>query len=226
MLAAFQASGGGNYGSRRVSAVLKAQGLAAGRCHTRRLMRQQGLKARWRRKFTRATNSRHDLPVAGNILDRHFKPEAIDRAWVADITYIRRARGWLYLAAVMDLYSRKIVGWATAPTMPAELVCAALKMAIDLRQPGPGLIGHSDRGSRYAGQLHQALLSHHGLSASMSRKANCWDNAVMERFFLSLKMERVWQRTYANAAEASIDINHYIVAFYNTHRLHSTLAYL
>lgn len=224
VLAAFQASGG-NYGSRRVSAVLKAQGLAVGRCRTRRLMRQQGLKARWRRKFSHTTNSRHDFPVAGNILDRQFKPEAIDRAWVADITYIRTARGWLYLAAVMDLYSRKIIGWATAPTMPAELVCAALKMAIDLRQPGPGLIVHSDRGSQYAGQLHQALLDRHGLIASMSRKANCWDNAVMERFFLSLKMERVWQRTYANPAEASADINHYIVAFYNTRRLHSTLGY-
>lgn len=224
VLAAFQASGG-NYGSRRVSAALKAQGLAAGRCRTRRLMRQQGLRARWRRKFTHTTNSRHDFPVAGNILDRQFKPEAIDRAWVADITYIRTTRGWLYLAAVMDLYSRKIVGWATAASMPAELVCSALEMAIDLRQPKPGLIVHSDRGSQYAGHLYQALLKRHELTASMSRRANCWDNAVMERFFLNLKMERVWQRNYANHAEARADINHYIVAFYNTHRLHSTLGY-
>ena len=224
VLAAFQASGG-NYGSRRVSAALKAQGLAVGRCRTRRLMREQGLKARWRRKFVHTTNSRHDLPVADNILDRQFKPDAPDRAWVADITYIRTARGWLYLAAVMDLYSRKVVGWAMAPTMPAELVCEALKMAIDLRQPAAGLIVHSDRGSQYAGHLYQALLKQHQLIPSMSRRANCWDNAVMERFFLNLKMERVWQRSYANHSEAITDINQYIVAFYNTQRLHSTLGY-
>jgi len=220
VLTAFRASGG-NYGSRRVSAVLQAQGLSVGRSRARRLMREQGLKARWRRKFVHTTSSGHDLPVAENILDRQFRPAAIDQAWVADITYIRTARGWLYLAAVMDLYSRK----AMAPTMPAELVCSALKMALDLRQPGPGLIVHSDRGSQYAGHLHQALLKHHKLVPSMSRKANCWDNAVMERFFLNLKMERVWQRSYANHGEAIADIANYIVAFYNTHRLHSTLGY-
>ena len=222
--AAFQASGD-TYGSRRVSEALKAQGLAAGRCRTRRLMRQQGLKARWRRKFIHTTNSRHDLPVAENVLNRQFEPACADRAWVADITYIRTARGWVYLAAVMDLYSRKIVGWAMAPSMPAELVCQALQMAIDLRQPSPGLIVHSDRGSQYAGHLHQRIIKHHKLVPSMSRKANCWDNAVMERFFLNLKMERVWQRSYANHSEAITDINQYIVAFYNTQRLHSTLGY-
>lgn len=222
--AAFQASGE-TYGSRRVSEALKAQGLAAGRCRTRRLMRQQGLKARWRRKFVHTTNSRHDLPVADNVLNRQFKPACADRAWVADITYIRTARGWVYLAAVMDLYSRKIVGWAMAPSMPAELVCQALQMAIDLRQPSPGLIVHSDRGSQYAGHLHQRIIKHHKLVPSMSGKANCWDNAVMERFFLNLKMERVWQRSYANHSEAITDINQYIVAFYNTQRLHSTLGY-
>lgn len=224
VLAAFHASGG-NYGSRRVSAVLKAQGLAAGRCRIRRLMRKQGLKARWQRKFVHTTNSRHNLPVAANILDRQFKPAAPDRAWVADITYIRTTRGWLYLAAVLDLYSRKIVGWAMAPTMPAELVCTALQMAIALRQPAPGLIVHTDRGSQYAAQLHQDLLKRHKLVPSMSRRANCWDNAVMERFFLNLKMERVWQRRYANHHEAIVDITHYIVVFYNTQRLHSTLGY-
>lgn len=222
--AAFQASGG-NYGSRRLSVTLKAQGLPAGRYRVRRLMRQMGLKARWKRKFIHTTNSRHDLPVAANVLDRCFKPSAPNRAWVADITYIRTERGWLYLAAVLDLYSRKVVGWAMAPSMPAELVCTALRMAIALRQPAPGLIVHTDRGSQYASQIHRDLLARHGLVASMSRKANCWDNAVMERFFLSLKMERVWQRRYANPAEAIVDITHYIVAFYNTRRLHSTLGY-
>jgi len=222
--AAFQASGG-NYGSRRLSASLKAQGLPAGRHRVRRLMKQQGLKARWKRRFVHTTDSRHDLPVAPNVLDRRFTPAAPDQAWAADITYIRTERGWLYLAAVLDLYSRKVVGWAMAPTMPAELACAALQMAIVLRQPKPGLIVHTDRGSQYASQAHRDLLAKHTLVASMSRKGNCWDNAVMERFFLSLKMERVWQRCYANPTEASADISHYIVAFYNTQRLHSTLGY-
>lgn len=221
---AFQASGG-NYGSRRLCVALNAQGLAIGRYRVRRLMKQQGLKARWKRKFVHTTDSRHDLPIAANVLDRRFSPNAPDQAWVADITYIRTDRGWLYLAAVLDLYSRKIVGWAMAPNMPAELVCTALQMAIALRRPRPGLIVHTDRGSQYASQAHRDLLAKHNLVASMSRKGNCWDNAVMERFFLNLKMERVWQRHYANHNEAIADITHYIVAFYNTHRLHSTLGY-
>ena len=125
----------------------------------------------------------------------------------------------------MDLYSRKVVGWAMAPTMPAELACTALQMAVVLRRPNPGLIVHSDRGSQYASQAHRDLLSRHGLIASMSRKGNCWDNAVMERFFLNLKMERVWQRDYANHGEAIADVTDYIVGFYNTVRLHSKLGY-
>lgn len=221
---AFEASGG-NYGSRRLSAALKARGLSAGRHRVRRLMKEQGLQARWKRKFVHTTDSRHDLPVAANVLDRQFNPAAPNQAWAADITYIRTDRGWLYLAAVLDLYSRKVVGWAMAPNMPAELVCTALQMAIALRQPQPGLIVHTDRGSQYASQAHRDLLNRYGLVASMSRKGNCWDNAVMERFFLNLKMERVWQRRYANPTEAIDDINHYIVGFYNTHRLHSSLGY-
>lgn len=222
--AAFHASGG-NYGSRRLSAALKAQGLSAGRYRVRRLMKQNKLQARWRRKFVHTTNSKHDLPIAANILNRKFTPSGADQAWAADLTYIRTERGWLYLAAVLDLYSRKIVGWAMAPSMSAELVCTALRMAIALRQPKPGLIMHTDRGSQYASQAHRDLLDRHHLVASMSRKGDCWDNAVMERFFLNLKMERVWQRRYANHAEAGADITQYIVGFYNTHRLHSTLGY-
>jgi transposase InsO family protein len=172
------------------------------------------------------TDSRHSLPIADNVLDRQFRPAVANVSWVADITYIRTRSGWLYLAAVMDLFSRKIIGWAMAPSMPAELVCAALQMAIAQRNPPPGLIVHSDRGSQYASETHRALLAHHGLRASMSRKGNCWDNAVMERFFLSLKMERVWQRAYANHAEAIRDVADYIVGFYNNVRLHSTLGYL
>jgi transposase InsO family protein len=222
--AAYLASGG-NYGSRRLMASLRAQGLCIGRYRVRRLMHWYGLRARWRRKFVHTTNSRHGLPVADNVLQRQFRPVAADRAWAGDITYVRTRAGWLYLATVMDLYSRKIVGWAMAPHLQADLVCQALSQAIEARRPQPGLLVHTDRGSQYASESHRALLARHGLVASMSRKGNCWDNAVMERFFLNLKMERVWQRDYANHAEAVRDISDYIVNFYNETRLHSTLGY-
>jgi putative transposase len=222
--AAFEASGR-SYGSRRLSQALKARGLAIGRHRSRTLMRINGLRSQWKRKFVHTTDSRHGLPVAANVLDRQFKPAAPDQAWVCDITYIRTRSGWLYLAAVLDLHSRRIVGWAMAPSMPAQLVCAALRMAIVSRQPKPGLLVHSDRGSQYASEAHTQLLAQHGLIASMSRKGNCWDNAVMERFFLNLKMERIWHRDYANHEEAKADIADYIVGFYNTVRLHSTLGY-
>ena len=217
------AASGKVYGSRRLSAVLCAQGLRIGRHRVRRLMREHGLRALWRRKFVHTTDSGHALPVSANVLARRFNPSGPNQAWVSDITYIRTRSGWLYLAVVLDLYARKVVGWAMAPTMHAELVCAALQLAIAQRQPTPGLIVHSDRGSQYAGALHQALLARHGLVGSMSRKGNCWDNAVMERFFLSLKTQRVWQRDYANHAEAMTDIADYIVGFYNSVRLHSKL---
>ena len=178
------------------------------------------------RKFCCTTDSNQSLPVAANILNRRFNSAAPNVAYVTDITYIRTRSGWLYLAIVLDLFSRKIVGWAMAPKMPAELVCAALRMAIQQRQPAPGLIVHSDRGSQYASDLYQALLDQHGFVCSMSRKGNCWDNAVAERFFLNLTMERVWQRDYANHAEAKIDITAYIVGFYNCERLNSVLGNL
>jgi putative transposase len=222
--AAFEASGR-NYGSRRLSAALRANGLQVGRYRARQLMRSNGLRARWRRKFVHTTDSRHELPVAGNVLARRFRPGCPNEAWASDITYIRTRSGWMYLAVVLDLFSRKIVGWAMAPSMPAQLVCTALNLAIGSRQPAPGLLVHSDRGSQYASQAHTELLSRHGLVCSMSRKGNCWDNAVMERFFLNLKMERVWQRDYANHAEAQKDVADYITSFYNPVRLHSTLGY-
>jgi putative transposase len=222
--ALFMASGR-TYGSRRLQAALKTQGIQHGRYRVRQLMKKHQLRPTWKRKFVHTTDSKHDLPIAANILNRQFNPEAANRAWAADITYIRTRRGWLYLAAVMDLYSRKIVGWSMAPNMPAELVCSALQMAIAQRQPTAGLIVHSDRGSQYASAAHRAVLAQHGLVMSMSRKGNCWDNAVMERFFLNLKMERVWQRDYANHSEAMTDIADYIVGFYNNVRLHSSLSY-
>ena len=220
--AAFAASGN-TYGSRRLQAALCAQGLVIGRYRCRSLMQAHGLHAQWRRKFAHTTDSKHAMPVAENVLERQFARANPNEAWVSDITYIRTRSGWLYLAAVLDLHSRKIVGWALAPQMPATLVCAALQMAVAQRNPKPGLVVHSDRGSQYASSQHQALLAKHGLVGSMSRKGNCWDNAVMERFFLNLKMERVWQKDYANHAEASRDVADYIVNFYNAVRLHSTL---
>ena len=223
--AAFHASGG-SYGSRRVQAALADQGVRIGRFRVRRLMREHSLKVCWKRKFVSTTDSKHHLPVAENVLNRQFEPAASNQAWVSDITYIRTGAGWLYLAAVLDLYSRKIVGWAMAPSMPASLVCSALQMAIAQRNPPAGLIIHSDRGSQYASAEYQALLQRHELVCSMSRKGNCWDNAVMERFFLNLKMERVWRKDYANHGEATRDIADYIVEFYNARRLHSALGYL
>ncbi len=214
------------YGSRRIVEELKAQNVVMGRFKVRRLMREAGLKPVWKRKFVNTTDSKHDLPVAENLLNRQFNPPQPNRAWTSDITYIRTRAGWLYLAAVMDLHSRKIIGWAMSPAMPAALVCQALRMAIGQRQPPVGLMLHSDRGSQYAGHEYQALLGQHGIVCSMSRKGNCWDNAVMERFFLNLKMERVWQRDYANQMEAEKDVTEYIVGFYNCTRRHSALGNL
>ena len=214
------------YGSRRLRTAMAERGLAMGRHRVRTLMRLNGLRPVWGAKFVNTTDSKHALAVSPNVLNRQFEQAMPNQVWVADITYIRTRSGWLYLAAVLDLHSRKIVGWAMAPEMPAALVCAALQMAIAQRNPSPGLIVHSDRGTQYASAEHQALLKNHGLVGSMSRKGNCWDNAVMERFFLNLKMERVWQKDYANHAEAINDIADYIVGFYNAVRLHSKLGNL
>nr|WP_116332810.1 IS3 family transposase [Cupriavidus taiwanensis] len=222
--AAFEASGR-TYGSRRVARDLAKQGLKVGRYRARTLMRQEELRPVWKRKFVATTNSRHDRPVSPNVLNRQFNPAKPNQAWVSDITYVRTAEGWLYLAVVLDLYSRKIVGWAMAPDMPAALVTSALAMAIQQRKPKPGLIVHSDRGSQYASEAYQNLLAKHELVCSMSGLGDCWDNAVAERFFLNLKMERVWQRRYADRAEARRDITQYIVGFYNPVRLHSILGY-
>jgi transposase InsO family protein len=214
------------YGSRRLRPLLADNGIVVGRYKILKIMKKEGIKPLWKPKFIHTTDSKHDLPVSENILNREFNPSMPNQSWVCDITYIRTQSGWLYLAAVMDLYARKIVGWAMSSRMPSDLVCSALKMAIAHRNPGKGLIVHSDRGSQYASEEYQKLLKKHEFRGSMSRKGNCWDNAVMERFFLNLKMERVWQRNYANHQEAIKDIHDYIVDFYNATRLHSTLGYL
>lgn len=227
--ALFEASGR-SYGSRRIKVALMAQDIMVGRYQIRQIMRELDIRPVWKKAFVRTTDSQHKLPVAENLLDQQFNPRQPNQAWVGDITYIRTQSGWLYLAAVMDLYSRKIVGYAISSRMTADLVCTALQLAIQMRQPPAGLILHTDRGSQYCSGQYQSLLSHHEFRCSMSGKGfteqcSSYDNAVMERFFLSLKTERVWQQHYANHQEAIRDISRYIVVFYNGVRLHSTLGY-
>jgi putative transposase len=194
---AIHAESGATYGSPRLHAELAAQGIRCNKKRVERLMRVHRIQARQRkRRRPRTTDSKHSLPVAPNVLNRAFEAEAPDQKWVTDITYIPTAEGWLYLAAVMDLYSRRIVGWSMASRMTSRLVKDALKLAIAQRQPGPGLVHHSDRGSQYASADYCLLLTARGMVASMSRKGNCYDNAPMESFFGTLKTERVHHRRY------------------------------
>ncbi|MEN5167922.1 IS3 family transposase, partial [Achromobacter kerstersii] len=223
--AAFSASGS-TYGSRRISRALRSDGVQIGRYRARTLMRQAHLRPVWKRRFIATTITDVGKPTFKNVLDRQFDVDQPNRAWVTDITCIRTTQGWLYLAVVLDLYSRRVVGWATSPTTHTPMVRQALEMAIRQRRPARGLLLHSDRGFQYASGEYQAVLAHHGIQCSMSRKGNCWDNAVMERFFLSLKVERLWTSRYATRADAQRDIQDYIENFYNTRRLHSTLGYL
>jgi len=214
------------YGSPRVHASLKAAGYRIGRNRVARLMRENGIRAKTKRKFRVTTDSRHDHPVAPNLLDRQFTVEAPNMAWLADISYVWTREGWLYLAVVLDLFSRQVVGWAMDERMPQELTLAALDMALKRRRPLPGLMHHSDRGSQYAAGAYQKRLVEHGIVCSMSRKGNCWDNAPMESFFHTLKTELVHHRDYLTRDEARRDIFEYIEVFYNRQRRHSTLGYL
>ena len=187
-------------------------------------MKRLSLVVKVKRKYQVTTDSGHALPVAENVLNRAFSPGRPNQAWVGDITYVWTVQGWLYLAVVMDLYSRRIVGWCMDKTMTQALVIRALMMAINLRQPGVGLIHHSDRGSQYAGEAYQTLLSQHGMVPSMSRKGNCWDNAVMERFFKSYKGEWMGDQIYGTRETAITDMQAYMKC-YDGIRLHSTLGY-
>ena len=198
----------GRYGSPRIHEELKALGRGASRGRIERLMRQHGIRAIMARpRRVRTTDSRHDLPIAPNLLERNFTADALNRIWLADITYVETDQGWLYLATVLDLYSRKIVGWAMADHLRAELPLAALKMAIAAQRPGPGLIHHSDRGVQYASADYRKMIQSAGFRASMSRKGNCYDNAPMESFFHTLKTELVHHRHYATRQEARRDIS-------------------
>ena len=217
----------GRYGSPRIHVELKAQGRGASRGRIERLMRRHGIRAIMARpRRVRTTDSRHDLPIAPNLLDRSFSATAPNRVWLADITYIETDQGWLYLAAVMDLYSRRIVGWAMADHLRASLPLAALRMAISAQRPGVGLIHHSDRGVQYASADYRKLMQSAGLRASMSRKGDCYDNAPMESFFHTLKTELVHHRHYATRIEATRDIFAYIEGFYNRTRRHSAIGYI
>ena len=217
----------GRYGSPRIHIELKAQGRGVGRGRIERLMRRHGIRAIMARpRWVRTTDSRHQFPIASNLLDRNFVAPAPNCVWLADITYVETDQGWLYLATVMDLYSRRIVGWAMADHLRTELPWTALRMAVAAKQPGPGLIHHSDRGVQYASEDYRKLIQSAGFQASMSRKADCYDNAPMESFFHTLKTELVHHRHYATRAEATRDIFAYIEGFYNRTRRHSAIGYI
>lgn len=212
-------------GSRTLGRKLREEGFEIGRDRTRRLMKALNLKVKVKRKYKATTDSKHQLPVAENVLNRRFNPTGPNQAWGADISYLWTQEGWVYLAVVIDLYSRRVVGWAMDRRMKKALVIRALLMAINLRKPPPGLIHHSDRGSQYASHAYQKLLRQHGMIPSMSRKGNCWDNAPVERFFSSLKREWTGDRLYRTRQEAIADAREYVAVYYNAQRLHSTLGY-
>jgi transposase InsO family protein len=214
------------YGSPRIHAELRAEGMVYNRKRIARLMRQEGIQGRRKRRKAVTTDSKHPYPVAPNLLNRQFEAQAPNEKWVADITYIPTREGWLYLAAVLDLYSRKAVGWSMSSQVTADLVEDALRMALYERQPDPGLLHHSDRGSQYASEQIRRILAANRIQVSMSRTANCYDNAVMESFFSTLKCEWVHHQVYKTRMEASKDIFEYIAGFYNTVRRHSTLGYV
>ena len=215
-----------SYGSRRMKKALNCLGYPVSRSKARKLMREANVQVRYRKKYKVTTNSNHKQPVFDNLLERQFDVAQPDQVYAADVTYVWTQEGWLYLAVVIDLCSRKVVGWSMSSRMKAQLVCDALTMAIWQRRPQPGLIHHSDRGSQYASKAFRQLLEISGLKGSMSRKGDCWDNAVVESFFGSLKQERVQWRNYQTRYEAQQDILHYITMFYNPWRLHSTLGYV
>lgn len=223
---AVHAESGGAYGAPRVHAYLRAHGRRVGRHRIARLMRRAGLRglAAIPRRL-RTTDSRHSHPIAPNRLRRNFTATAPNQVWLADLTYVRTGEGWLFLAALIDMHTRKVVGWAVRDTLQADIALEALEMAIERQRPAPGLVHHSDRGVQYAADAYRQVLAAAGITPSMSRKGNCLDNAPMESFFHTLKVERVHHRVYATRAEARRDLFAYIEGFYNSRRLHSGIGY-
>jgi putative transposase len=225
-VAAIHAQSRGRYGSPRVHAELHQRGQRIGRKRVARLMRAAGLRARERRRFRCTTDSRHAMAIKGNLLARRFAMSAPNRGWVADITYLWTLEGWLYLAVVLDLFSRRVVGWSLSERLERRLALDALGMALKGRPPSRAMLHHSDRGSQYASQEYQQLLAEHGILSSMSRVGNCWDNAVAESFFATLKIELVYQTQWRTRQEARSALFEYLELFYNRQRRHSTLGYL
>lgn len=213
----------GIYGYRKVHEDLVEQDLPCCEETVRRVMKEAGIRSCIKRKYVVTTNSDHSCPVAENLLDREFTALAPDQKWLTDITYIQTGEGWLYLAAILDVFSRKIVGWSMSENIDAALVKSALEMAILHRKPNPGLLHHSDRGVQYASGVYQQKLRDLNIQCSMSRKGNCWDNAMMESFFGSLKTEWVYQKKYQTRQQAKQDLFKYIELFYNRKRRHASL---
>jgi len=212
------------YGSPRVHRSLRRDGITCSRNRVARLMKLYGLSARKKRRFVRTTDSSHNLPIAANLLGQDFDVAAANRVWASDITYVPTDEGWLYLSVVMDLFSRRIIGWSMAETLVSSLVSDAVRMAA-LRRTTDGVIFHSDRGCQYASDDVRGLVRRLGMQPSMSRRGNCYDNAPLESFFGTLKTERVHSTRYSNRDQARVDIFDYIEVFYNRQRLHSSLDY-
>jgi putative transposase len=221
--AAIHAQSRRSYGRKRIVRQLRAQGLSPGHERVRKSLLRQRLRPVYRRPYRVTTDSKHGKPIAANILNRRFEGWRMNRAWVGDVTYIATAEGWLYLAVIIDLASRRVVGWAMSDRIKADLVCQALRMAYWRRKPDSGLIMHTDRGSQYASGPYRRLIKDYGMVQSMSRKANCWDNSAMESFFKTLKVERVYQVQYESRAQARIDLVNWIEGFYNSQRLHTSI---
>jgi putative transposase len=213
----------GTYGSPRMTRELQGEGLAIGRRRTARLMGENGLNARQKRRFKRTTDSHHDLPIAHNLLGQDFTAGHPNQKWGADISYVWTREGWLYVAVVIDLFARRVIGWAVSDRLHKQLALEALGKALAIRRPGAGLIHHSDRGSQYCSIDYQAELKKHGIQISMSGKGNCYDNAMVETFFKTLKSELIWRTIFYTRAEAKHAIGRYIDGFYNPVRRHSAL---
>jgi len=214
------------YGTRRIKKALAQEGFVVSRRRIGRIMKKEDLHYQTKKKFKVTTDSKHNLPIAPNLLNREFSVNEPNKYYVGDITYIWTEEGWLYLAIVLDLFSRQVVGWSMDKNMKTKLVNDALLMALFKRKPGKGLIWHTDRGSQYASNSHRALLETHGIVQSMSRKGDCWDNAVSESFFHTLKVEFIYRQNFKTREEANMAIFEYIEVFYNRIRMHSANDYL
>jgi putative transposase len=216
----------GTYGSPRIVKELKEGGIEVGRRRISRLMQENGITGSPPKRFKVTTDSKHSLAVADNVLNRDFNPDTPNRAWATDISYVRTWEGWMYLAVVIDLFSRRVVGWSMARHMRAELCLDALSMALGQRSPQPNMLHHSDRGSQYASHDYRDALRYRGIVCSMSGKGDCWDNAAVESFFATLKKELIHRRPWPTVREVRSAIVEYIEVFYNRKRKHSTLGYI